>query len=108
MVKSDNGSKTNDNLITSSSVNDNDKNYFEMKKNFLKTSSINNLSLHQKKLILGENPVDLNKKKISNKTAQCASSKNILLGSEIQSNNIKKRKSFFFRKKMIISIIILF
>ena len=100
MSKSDNDSKINDNLITSSGVNDNDKNYFEIKKNFLKTSSIKALSLHQKKLILGENPVDINKKKISNKTAQkCMSTKNILLGSDTQSNNITKKKSFFAKEK---------
>jgi len=105
--KSDNGSKINDNLITSSGLNDNEKNYFEMKKNFLKASSVNALSIYQKKLILGENPVDLSKKKISNKSSQCMNYKNILLGPDIQSNNIVKRKSFFQRKK-IINIIILF
>ena len=96
MTKSDNCSKDNDSLIVPP---DNNKNYFDKKKNFIKTNSVNVLSLYKKKLILGENPTDLSKKKISNKTAQCMSSKNILMGSEIKSNksnnNFNKKKSFF-------------
>jgi hypothetical protein len=80
MIKSDNSSKVNDNLISSSGLNDNNKNYFDKKKKFLKTNSVNVLNIYQKKLILGDN--DLSKKKISNKSAQYMSSKNILFGPE--------------------------
>ena len=94
MIKSDNSSKVNDNLISSSGLNDNNNNYFNLKKNILKANSVNVLNKYQKKLILGDNA--LNKKKISNKSAQYMSSKNILFGPEIKS--IKKRKSFFAKK----------
>jgi len=87
-------------MKNTSGLNDNNKNYFDKKKNFIKTSSVNVLSLYKKKLILGECPAeDLSKKKISNKTAKCNSSKNILLGSDLKSSkNINKKKSFFAKK----------
>ena len=97
MDKSDNGSKVNDNVISSSFVNGKEKNHFEKKKNFLKNSSAKTLSIYQKKFFFGENPVDLiNKKKASNITDPCVSSKNKI--SDIQKNNIIKKKSFISKK----------
>ena len=96
MVKSDISTRVNDNLISSSGLNDNNKNYFDKKKKFLKANSVNVLNIFQKKFILGDN--DISKKKISNKSAQYMSSKNILYEPEKKYNKIKKRKSFFAKK----------